>query len=509
MKKIILMIAMGLLLGSFVLAGGNDEFTILLVHSDHQDGSTNIEDASETAINIYGTGDARHSTTKSKFGQSSLTASALNANSIQIRYVSGVNVLGADDFTIDFWINTLASNFAEIIYSGGGDDYWGITFSNGLVRFRSYIAGSEHTTEFNLPPGVNDGNWHHVAFVRASSVLKAYIDGIEERSDIFDYSLTSSNEYITLLRYHAAYLDEVRISKGIARTEDSNDLMYDPEGDGFTPPNIPYSAAAASNEPTYTNFTSTETTNFSAVDVTNVTNLTLAKTGKGKIQFAEDHGINSDGEDYDAHIKIEDKVIFVNSSALHSSFNDSATLTFYNVDCNKPYVFYSKTASTFASILSENQRCPESLCTNIQCEGSTLTVDVAHFTGFAAGADANLTIEAEAGIKYALDSIEFTAEYINSTDGTPISGECNITFDDEGTWYTMDFNSPDYNYTKSFAAAGTHEYNVTCSSANFVTLEANDTKIVSPTDIPEFSTITLGLGLIAVLGGLFIIRKKK
>ena len=261
--------------------------------------------------------------------------------------------------------------------------------------------------------------------------------------------------------------------------------------------------------PTYTNFTSAETTNFSEATLSSVTNLTLAIESKGKIKFPVTHSINSENEDYDTNIVIEDKVIFVNSSALDSSFNSSAILTFYNVDCNKPYVFYSETASTFASILSENHRCPDSLCSNILCADSTLTVDVEHFTGFAAGSNANLTTEAQAGIFYPLDPIEFTAAYINSTDGTPISGECNITFDDEGTWYTMDFDSTDYNYTRSFATSGLHEYNVTCSNASFVTLEANDTKVVSPTDIPEFSTVTLGLGLIAVLAGLFIIRKKK
>jgi len=74
--------------------------------------------------------------------------------------------------------------------------------------------------------------------------------------------------------------------------------------------------------------------------------------------------------------------------------------------------------------------------------------------------------------------------------------------------YTMEFDT-DYNYTKSFATSGIHEYNVTCSSANFVTLEANDTKLVSSVDIPEFSVLTLGLGLIAVLIGLTIIRRKR
>ena len=265
-------------------------------------------------------------------------------------------------------------------------------------------------------------------------------------------------------------------------------------------------------QPTYTNFTSTETTNFSDVTLSSVTSLTLAIDNKGKIAFPSNHSINAENANYDTNVKIEDAMIYVNSANLDSSFNDSATLTFYNVDCNKPYVFYSETTSTFASILSENQRCLAPLCTNITCEGSTLTVDVEHFTGYAAGTDANLTIEAEAGVKMPSDPIEFYAWYINSTDGTPISGECNISFDDAwGTWFEMDYNGSQYNYTKTlgFDAAGTHDYNVTCSSADFVTLEANDTKVVSNIDIPEFSVLTLGLGLIAVLGGLFVIRKKK
>lgn len=265
--------------------------------------------------------------------------------------------------------------------------------------------------------------------------------------------------------------------------------------------------------PIVSEFESDETTtNFSAEDnLTDVKNLTLAKTGKGKIKFGDDYGINSDGENYDIHIEIGEKVIFVNSSALHPSFNNSATLTFQNVDCNNPYVFYSETASQFEKILSENQRCFEPLCSNIQCNSNTLTVDVLHFTGYAAGTNANLTIEAEAGVKYANDPIEFTAEYINSTSGTPISGECNITFDDDwGTWYTMDFDSTDYNYTKSsgFAIAGIHHYNVTCAGSGYVNLMANDTKEITGIDIPEFNIFTLGFGLLAVLVAIIILRRK-
>ncbi len=270
-------------------------------------------------------------------------------------------------------------------------------------------------------------------------------------------------------------------------------------------------AGSTVTEPTYSNFTSTDTTNFSAVDVTNVTSMTLAKTGKGKIKFPESTEINAEAQDYDTNIIIEDEFISVNTAALDESFNTSATITLEGVTCPVATITYQE--GTFTSkddIITGGKNCElEGVCSNIQCIGTTLTFDVAHFTGFAAGADANLTTEAQAGVFYPLDPIEFTAEYINSTDGTPISGECNITFDDDwDTEYTMDFDT-DYNYTKSFATSGLHEYNVTCSSANFVTLEANDTKLVSSVDIPEFSIMTLGIGLMIILIGLFIIRKKK
>ncbi len=265
--------------------------------------------------------------------------------------------------------------------------------------------------------------------------------------------------------------------------------------------------------PTYANFTSSETTNFSAVnDITNITSLTLAKTGKGKIKFPESTEINAEAQDYDTNIVIEDEFISVNTAALDESFNTSATISLEGVTCPVETITYQEgTFTTKDDIIAGGKNCElDGVCSNILCSDSTLTFDVAHFTGFAAGSDANLTTEAQAGVFYPFDPIEFTAEYINSTDGTLISGECNITFDDDwDTEYTMDFDSIDYNYTKSFATSGLHEYNVTCSSANFVTLEANDTKLVSSVDIPEFSVLTLGLGLIAVLVGLFIIRRKK
>ena len=261
---------------------------------------------------------------------------------------------------------------------------------------------------------------------------------------------------------------------------------------------------AGETQPTYSNFTGSETTDFSTSDVANVTNLTLAVTGKGKINFPPTHSVNAYGEDYNTHVKIENSLIFVNSSALDNTFNNSATLTFEEVNCNAPYVYYSDTASTRVTIIEENNLCFPPRCANIQCTGSTLTIDVTHFSGYAVNGTANLTIDAD-DPKYPLELVTFTAEYLNST-GFITDATCNISFTDGS--HIMDEQADHYNYTRTFASVQIVEYNVTCNKSGESTVFANDTAVIQSIDIPEFSTITLGLGLIAVLAGLIVIRKK-
>jgi len=90
--------------------------------------------------------------------------------------------------------------------------------------------------------------------------------------------------------------------------------------------------------------------------------------------------------DLDSALTIGDRSAYLDSAA-YSELNDSATLTFYNVDCASPYVFYSATGDTRSAILTEDNQCLPPRCTNIQCMGGVLTVTVSSFTGYAAEAD--------------------------------------------------------------------------------------------------------------------------
>lgn len=103
--------------------------------------------------------------------------------------------------------------------------------------------------------------------------------------------------------------------------------------------------------------------------------------------------------------------------------------------------------------------------------------------------------------------------YTNITSGAHIpSATCMIEFDDNpGTSFGMTDSGTQYTYNKTsgFSTQGSHSWNVTCSATGFVTLNAtDDIDIISGVFVPEFSTVTLAIGLIAVLAGILLIRRK-
>ncbi|MFC1774961.1 hypothetical protein ACFLZN_01450, partial [Nanoarchaeota archaeon] len=118
--------------------------------------------------------------------------------------------------------------------------------------------------------------------------------------------------------------------------------------------------------------------------------------------------------------------------------------------------------------------------------GITVTLDgndyrISNVTGTGAGQvnNTNLTIydEFEESSTTIYNSIDFYANYTNST-GTRIpNANCTIEFDDGTGPFNMTDNGANYNYTKTsgFSTKGIHDWNVTCSHTNFSTVSVNDT----------------------------------
>ena len=212
---------------------GNDEFTKLLIKSDNSDLDTTFVDSSSSAHTISRT-DVDHSISTSKFGRSSIY---FDGNDYLTMPDSADWAYGTGDFTIDFWVKRTRSGVQEgllgqHIASGNGNPRNVIHFEGNKVWYYDYDIQN-----FNSNADIADTNWHHIAYVRNSNNLTLYIDGVYDNSIVSASSNDNTNTYyIGYSRtsqagaaYFQGYMDEIRISKGIARwTQD------------FTPPNFPY-----------------------------------------------------------------------------------------------------------------------------------------------------------------------------------------------------------------------------------------------------------------------------
>jgi len=88
-------------------------------------------------------------------------------------------------------------------------------------------------------------------------------------------------------------------------------------------------------------------------------------------------------------------------------------------------------------------------------------------------------IDESGGIKYVGDPVMFYANYTNLTSGVPVTGECNISFDN-ANWYPMQYNASGtgiYNYSTNALSLGTHIWNVRCYNSTYFAsgaITAND-----------------------------------
>ena len=226
-----------------------DEDTKLLIHSDTSNGSTTFTDssASNHSITTYAGISHVDQGVVPKFGSSAIY---FDGNGSQLSMETHSDwYFGTGPFTVDFWYYQPAS-------SGGQHNSWVSTYptySNGwfIEEYPTGKYGYYSTTTSHISSSVNiiKDQWVHVALVRegsGSNQTHLYVNGQNIWSFTESGDWTSSNigklDIGTLYgsgnstySYHG-YMDEVRISKGVARWTSN-----------FTPNNSPYSGEADSD----------------------------------------------------------------------------------------------------------------------------------------------------------------------------------------------------------------------------------------------------------------------
>lgn len=220
-----------------------DPYTKLLIHSDHADGSTDITDATENhTVTVHGA--THHEVDQQQFGASSIYFSGTNdflsiPDHADFEFADG-------DFTVEMWVRLTTTGVYQYLfnkYASVGDNRgwtWYITNTNKLFFYATDdgYGGGGHEINVLGTTSLTNGVWYHLAAVRNGTSFKIYLNGTEEASvtsalSIFDSAtaLYLNDSDGTGTDAQAMYIDEVRVSKGIARWTAN-----------FTPPDNPYAS---------------------------------------------------------------------------------------------------------------------------------------------------------------------------------------------------------------------------------------------------------------------------
>lgn len=223
----------------------SDSFTSLLLHADGINGSTAFIDSSSNLIALNVIGNASLSTAQSKFGTSSIYFDGSGD------YLTATGSLpfnfGTGDFTVEMWVYPLS-------YGGttGGATLFGTTFGaqtgyslnlgEDISNFR-IISNASGAWANDLTAGTGNGpalnTWTHIAWVRKGASMLLFKDGnlVAAGNAYSAYNYGNPNNFAVIGRFFDGtttrdfngYIDELRVSKGIARYNTN-----------FTPPTAPF-----------------------------------------------------------------------------------------------------------------------------------------------------------------------------------------------------------------------------------------------------------------------------
>ncbi len=189
----------------------------ILLKGEGANGGTTITDSGPNNLTVATNNGATTSTAAFKYGSASLLFpdSTLFTNKGITYSIPSGQTFGTGDYTIELFFNlATASARAHTILQIDNSTGTLLIDAQGAIRWLSQIFGPNSN--------VSTLTWHHLAVTRESSSVKVFFNGVQQGSTV---TSTVNHTFSTLYvgreldgdRGLWGYIDELRITKGVAR----------------------------------------------------------------------------------------------------------------------------------------------------------------------------------------------------------------------------------------------------------------------------------------------------
>jgi len=199
----------------------------LLLHGNGTNGSTTITDSSRFANTVTAVGNAQISTAiANQFGNTTGVIAFDGTGDYVQLLNSDLLAFGTGDYTIEMWIygtdNATGRRIIELSGNGEGN----LAVVGTTIQY--YNGTFNDSSSSNV---IVANSWQHIALSRQAGTARVYVDGTVRISRAAPLSTSQRSLYIGGLNAvpFVGYMDEIRITKGVARYTAN-----------FTPPTAPF-----------------------------------------------------------------------------------------------------------------------------------------------------------------------------------------------------------------------------------------------------------------------------
>ena len=201
------------------ITGRYDPYNVLLLDFDGADESTTFTDMTGKSVSVVG--GAKISTSQSKFGGAS---GYFDGTGDYLAVADSADFYFTGDFTIDFWWRPAVTTEQCLLHQRtDANNHWSFYYTGtALWFFANQVGSTVISISNNWTASAN--TWYHIEFSRENDTFRCFVDGTQIGTSQTDTTLMinySNNLQIGAYNsgepYITGYLDELRISKGIAR----------------------------------------------------------------------------------------------------------------------------------------------------------------------------------------------------------------------------------------------------------------------------------------------------